>query len=125
MVLLAYLYYGPKQEKIEKIIENGVEVVINHLEPYQIKGELSSLVLEEELSIDFASDEIGELGIADATNFEVASDGTIYFTYSHKSDDLIFQFDQNGKFETSFGRKGQGFEEIQFIRIQGLIRKTT
>ena len=111
---------GPKQEEVERIMEDGVEAVINHLEPYKIGGNPSYFSLEEELSIDFSSDEIGSLGIADADEFEVASDGTIYFTYSHKSDELIFQFDDKGRFQTSFGRKGQGPGEIRFILLSGI-----
>lgn len=93
LILSIFISCGQKQERGEKIVEDGIEVVINRLQPYKIKGEPSTFTLEEELSIDFSADEIGDLGIADANNFEVASDGTIYYTYPHKSDELIFQFD--------------------------------
>ena len=119
-LLCFLLCCGPKQNDVERIVEDGVEVVLNYKEPYIIKGQPSYFTLEEKLSIDFSSDEIGYLGIADAVNFEVASDGTIYFTYSDISDELIFQFDAKGRFQTSFGRKGQGPGEIQFIRASGI-----
>jgi hypothetical protein len=49
--LLCFLVYcGPKQADVERIIEDGVEVVFNHLEPYKIKGQPSYFTLEEELS---------------------------------------------------------------------------
>lgn len=114
------IYCGPKQDEVERIIEDGVEAVVNHLESYKIKGQPSYFTLEEELSIDFSSDEIGYLGIAGAVGFEVASDGTIYFMYSDKSDELIFQFNEKGRFQTSFGKKGQGPGEIQFVRVSGI-----
>lgn len=63
-VILCFLSScGPKQEKVETIMEDGVEVVMNHLEPYQIKGEASRLNLDEELRLDFEEEEFLELGI--------------------------------------------------------------
>ncbi len=38
-ILSFLIHCGPKQDVVEKIIEDGIEVVINHLEPYKIKGE--------------------------------------------------------------------------------------
>jgi len=48
LILTILLCCVHKQEKVERIIEDGVEVIINHLEPYKIKGEPSTLNLEEE-----------------------------------------------------------------------------
>ncbi len=110
----------PQYEPVEKIAEDGIETVINHLEPYKIKGEPTALSLEEELSIDFAREDIGELGIADATDFEIDSEGNFYFFYSSKNGNLIYKFDANGKFLHSFGHKGQGPGEIQFILYTGM-----
>jgi hypothetical protein len=120
IILSLSFYCAPKQDEVERTLEDGADVVINHLKPYKIKGQPSSFSLEEELVIDFSSDKIGNLGIAGAVGFEVASDGTIYFMYSDKSDDLIFQFNEKGHFQTSFGRKGQGPGDIQFIRVSGI-----
>ena len=33
LILLFFCLCGPKQEKVEKIIEDGVEVIVNHIEP--------------------------------------------------------------------------------------------
>ena len=104
-----------RSDQVEKHIEDGVEVTINYLEPYKIKDEPSNLVLEKEFSIDFASEEIGELGIADTTDFEIDSNGNIYFFFSNKDGNLIFKFDPQGNFLTSFGTKGQGPGEMQWI----------
>ena len=119
-VIAISIYCSPKSEQVEKFMEDGVEVVMNHLEPYQIKGEPSNLSLEKEFSIDFEGDDIGELGIADATDFEVDAKGNIYFFYSHKEGNLIFKFDANGQFTHSCGHKGQGPGEIQFILFTGM-----
>lgn len=109
-----------KQEKIEKYMEDGAEVVLNHIKPYKIRGESTNFTLEKELSIDFARDDIGEMGIANATDFEVDSKGNIYFFYSNKEGDMIFKFDGQGNFVTSFGPKGQGPGEMQYIIWSGI-----
>ena len=111
---------APQKERVEKIVEEAIEVIINHLEPYKIKGESSILTLEKELSIDFARDDIGELGIADAIDFEVDSKGNIYFFYADKEGDLIFKFGPQGSYLTSFGPKGQGPGEMQYIIWTGI-----
>lgn len=111
---------SPPKEQVEKIIEGDIEIIINHAEPYKIKGEAANLSLEKEMTIDFSSDDIGELGIADSTDFEVDSKGNIYFFSTDKEGDLIFKFDPNGNFTASFGRKGQGPEEIQYIVWTGI-----
>ncbi len=122
IVLISFIAFScsPQKEQVEKTMEDGTEIVINHLEPYKIEGEPADLSLEEESSIDFARDDIGKLGIADAVGFEVDSEGNIYFFYPNKEGDLIFKFDPNGNYLTSFGRKGQGPGEIQYIIWTGI-----
>lgn len=51
---------GSGKEKIEKIKEDGIEVVINHLEPYKT-GEKSSFIFEKSWSIDTENPEIRSL----------------------------------------------------------------
>lgn len=118
--LFLFTSCAPNQIEVEKLYEDGVEVVLNHLQPYAVKGEPSSFYLEEESMIDFSSEEIAEMGIADADDFDVAADGTIYFHYPHKNGDLVFQFGENGNYEASFGSKGQGPGEIQFVLLSGI-----
>jgi hypothetical protein len=120
IIIIVFIYCGPKSTPVERIMEDGVDVVINHLEPYEIKGEPSILTLEEEFSIDFARDDIAELGIARATLFEVDSQGNIYFFFADKEGDLIFKFDPLGSYMNSFGTKGQGPGEMQWIIWTGI-----
>jgi hypothetical protein len=101
--------------KIDRTFENGIEVIQNHLAPYPVKSGLTDFKLEEELSIDFASAEIGEMGLADATDFLVVAKGFIYFMHVWKTGDTIFKFSPEGRFLKSWGRKGQGPGELQFI----------
>jgi len=112
--LSLFLFYcGPKQEKIEKTFENGVETVINHLEPYQINAP-SSLVLEEILKIDTENEVIANLGIPGIFGFAVNSSGEIYLLREATGDGgFVFKFNAEGKFLKSFARFGQGPGELQ------------
>jgi len=48
LLLSLFFYCGPKQEKVEKIMVDGVEVFLNHLEPYKIKGDPTTFTFEKE-----------------------------------------------------------------------------
>ena len=120
IIIILFIQCTPRSDEVEKFIEDGVEVVLNRRDPYKIKVELTSLILKKEFSIDFGRDDIGELGIARATAFEVDSLGNIYFFYADKEGDLIFKFDPQGEYLRSFGIKGQGPEEIQYIVWTGV-----
>lgn len=102
-------------------MEDGVEVVVNHLEPYQVKGKPSNLILEKVSSFDTEKDDIAATGLTDIYRFDVDSEGNIYFLIPPKGQgNLIYKFDRNGNFITSFGRIGQGpfeFEYPYYIRI--------
>ncbi len=111
-VLSLFISCGPKQEEVERIIEDGVEVVMNKLEPYKIKGEPNSVGIQENLRLDLEPKEIAELGIADVESLDVDSEDCIYFRASRASDSVIFKFDSHGKYVTSFGKRGQGPGEI-------------
>ena len=104
---------GPKPEQVDRIFEDGVEVVLNHLEPYQI-GSPSSFRLEEVFVIDSEEDEIANLGITDILGFEVNSEGDIFILKTYEIEgDFIFKFDRTGKFVKSFGPPGEGPGEFQ------------
>jgi len=113
IILSLSFHCGPKQDEVERIFEDGVEVVINHLEPYKI-GNISSFSLEEALKIDTEDDEIANLGIPDIFGFDVNSFGEIYILRNIQGEgDFVFKFDSNGKFIKSFGPQGQGPGEFQ------------
>ena len=112
-ILSLLIHCGPKQEEVDRIMEDGVKVVLNHLEPYKISDQ-NSLILEEILKIDTEEDEISNLGIADIFGFEVNSKGEIFILRNITGEgDFIFKFDENGKFIKSFGPQGQGPGEFQ------------
>lgn len=114
LILLIFSNCAPKQEKIERIIEDGVEVVLNHLEPYKIKGEPIALTLEEEFTIDTERDDLALKGLTEITTFDVDSEGNIYFLNQFSPEIFIFKFNQHGEYVMSFGQKGQGPGELQF-----------
>ena len=80
LILMLFALCKPKQEDIERIIEDGVEVVLNHIDPYKIRGVPSNLILEEEFSIDTALMETVRTGLFDIIEFTVDSKGNIYCT---------------------------------------------
>jgi hypothetical protein len=119
-ISILFIQCVTKTGKVEKFEEQGVEVILNHLEPYIIEGEPTHLTLEKEFAIDFARDDLGELGMANSTDFEVDSRGYIYFFFAGKEGDSIFKFDPQCDYMNSFGSKGQGPGEIQYIVWTGI-----
>ncbi len=112
LIIFVLSYCAPKQEKVERIMEDGVEVVVNHIEPYRIKGEPSTFTLEEEFVIDLERDDLAEIGLTEIQDFAVDSAGNIYFSDSNSKENLIFKFDAQGNHLKSFCRKGQGPGEL-------------
>jgi hypothetical protein len=103
-----------RQQKIDKTTDEGVEVVLNHLEPYAIKGVPSRLVLEREFSIDTEDKPITQASLTDLETFDVDSQGNIYVIRWQSNENYIFKFDSAGNFVTSFLRRGQGPGELEW-----------
>jgi len=111
--LLCFTFGCQKQEKVERYMEDGVEVVVNHLEPYKLRGEPSNLILEKALSIDTEREDLAEIGLTDIGAFDVDSEGNIYIANPQAKENTIFKFDGKGNYVHSFCRIGQGPGEIQ------------
>jgi hypothetical protein len=110
-------------EEIEKKMENGVEVVINHIEPYKVKGEPSTFTLKKVLSIDLEREETLKIGLTDIYDFDVDSKGNIYILDSRSDENSIFKFDRRGNYLNSFCRYGQGPGELS--KTQNMIMRIT
>ncbi len=101
--------------QVDRIVENGVEIIVNHTQPYLVEGAPLSLSLEREFSIDTERSDLAEKGIVDIWGFDVTSLGDIYVYQSPLSNGtFISQFDASGRFLRSFAPKGQGPGEIQW-----------
>lgn len=111
---------GPRQDKVEKYIENGVQVVVNHLKPHKVEGEPGTFDLEKEFSIDTERNDIASTGLTDIKAFDIDSEENIFFLPEGNTSKFIYKFDRYGHFKTSFGDKGQGPGEIQFITYFGI-----
>lgn len=110
LILLIFCFCSSKQEKVERIMEDGVEVVINHLKPFKNKDEPATFTLEKEVIIDTEQDKLAELGITSMRNFDVDSEGNI-FIYNESR---ILQFNKAGNHIKTIGQKGQGPGEMGF-----------
>jgi hypothetical protein len=111
--LLLLAYCSPTQDKVERRIENGVDIVINHLEPYHVGG-ATTLALEEIFHIDTENNEIEKLGLIDIRGFDVSSRGEIFILKTSKGNgDYVNKFDRDGRFVNSFVPKGQGPGELE------------
>ena len=112
-ILSLFLCCTSQQGKVERIMEDGVEVILNHLEPYQIKGEPSSLKLEEEFRIDFERPDLADKGISEISGMDVDSLGNIYILDQWNRANFVYKFEGEGKYVTAFGKTGQGPGELQ------------
>jgi hypothetical protein len=119
--LLLSFSCGGKQAQIDRIYEDGIEVVLNHIKPYQIANEPSRFVLEKECVIDTENPELLKAGLADIYQFSADSRGFIYLTQRPRKDEyVIFQFNDEGRFLKTFGRVGQGPGEIESSSYFGI-----
>lgn len=113
-ILFILTHCDKGQYKVEKTIEDGVEVVVNHLKPYRMKDEPTALTLVEKFTIDTEKNDIAELGLIDIWTFNVDSNGNIYLWNSpRRKGNLVYKFDANADFLKSFLTSGQGPGEVQ------------
>jgi hypothetical protein len=96
--------------QIDTVMEDGVEVVLNHIEPYRIKGETARLTIDRDFSIDFEREDLAEMGVSEILDYDVDSSGSIYCL----CDAGVFKFAPNGNFLVKFSRKGQGPGELNY-----------
>jgi len=114
LILSVLLSCVHKQEKVDKTIEDGVEVVLNHIEPYQIPGEPTTFDLEEIFTIDTEKEKMLDIGLTGIETFDTDSEGNIYVIQWQARENFIFKFDKEGNYLVSFCKKGQGPGEIEY-----------
>jgi len=110
-----------KQTKVDKVFQDGVEIVLNHAEPYRVPGEPSVLSLEVEFVIDAEDQELLQAGLTDIRQFGVDSEGSVYIAQRPRKDaSVIYKFDDQGRLLRSFGTVGQGpgeFEQVSYFGV--------
>jgi hypothetical protein len=107
---------GAKTPKIDKVYEDGVEVMLNHLEPYHLSGRPVTCALSEDVRLDLEKPENADLGLKEPDIIEADSRGNIFIVEKFPASEyFIYKFDSRGRFLKKFGRKGQGPGEVQGI----------
>jgi len=93
-------------------MEDGVEVVINGIKPYQLSPSSIGLKLEKKLVIDLEDEAVTSTGLYKMDTFGIDTQGNIYILVVQSEQAHIFKFTPNGEFELSFGQHGQGPGEL-------------
>jgi hypothetical protein len=114
LAIISFCVCAPKQQKIDRIIEGGVEVILNHKEPYKVPGEKSSFSTEKLFSIDTEEEKKLAINLVDIENFDVDDEGNIFLIQWQSKENYIYSFDKDGNFIKSFCRKGQGPGELEW-----------
>lgn len=114
--LILLITCGSKSPRVEKVYEDGVEVIQNHLEPYHVLGRPLTCTLAEDVRIDLEKHECADLGLKEPDVVEVDSKGNIFMVEKFPASEyFIYKFGSDGRFIMKFGRKGQGPGEVQGI----------
>lgn len=116
LILLIYTFSlsCSSKNKVEKACEDGVEVILNRVEPYRLKGEASTFDLETILTIDMEREDIFREGMGSAGEFDVDGEGNIYIVAFKNTKNFVYRFDRKGELLNSFGRYGQGPGELEW-----------
>jgi len=114
IILLSICLCCQRQQQIERTKEAGVEVVINHIEPYKIREEPGTPVLDRAFSIDTEKEEMLKLGLTDIETFDVDQEGNIFVIQWQSKDNFVFKFSPEGRFLKAFVRFGQGPGELHY-----------
>ena len=91
-----------EKTKVKKIIENGVETVINNLKPYRKGEKAKNFSLLEEFAINMDSIDLVEKGFTEVHSFDVDSEGNIYVVCVNNEGNLIYKFKWLSIFKDSY-----------------------
>jgi hypothetical protein len=115
LIALLCLSCGGGGSRVEKIVENGVEVVLNRAEPVRLRGEPSMLTLEKVFVIDTEDDATAAVGVTDIYNFDVDPAGNVLILVPPTGPrDSVYKLSPAGKLLASFGLLGQGPNEMEY-----------
>ena len=111
---------GGKELRVDRTIEEGVEVILNHIEPYRIKGQPTTFSLQQILSIDLERDDLARAGLMGGGEWDTDIDGNIFVVGFKNSENFIYRFDREGRLMGSFGKRGQGPGELSGPSLSGV-----
>ena len=116
LILLIYAFSlsCSSKNEVEKAYEDGVEIILNRVEPYRLEGKPSTFDLETVLTIDMEREDIVREGMGGAGEFDVDGEGNIYIVAFKNAKNFVYRFDQKGELLNSFGRYGQGPGELEW-----------
>lgn len=116
LILLIYAFSlsCSSKNEVEKAYEDGVEIILNRVEPYRLEGKPSTFDLETVLTIDMEREDIVREGMGEAGEFDVDGEGNIYIVAFRNAKNFVYRFDQKGELLNSFGRYGQGPGELEW-----------
>jgi hypothetical protein len=117
---LSFLWCCGVGGHIDRTLEGGVEIVLNHVRPYRIKGQPSTFSLEKAFSIDMERDDLAEAGMGTAGEWDADSDGNVFIVAFKSKENYIYRFSGAGRMTGSFGRQGQGPGELQWPFLGGV-----
>ena len=122
LIVLSLMYCcKPSHNQIERRIEDGIEIIVNHLEPADLKKKRISYNLQEDLRMDLEALAYADLGVVKPEEAHADSQGNI-FIYDRRraSGYFIYKFDKTGRFVSYLGRCGQGPGEISSFMAMGI-----
>lgn len=114
LVLSLFFCCGRGPERVRRIVTDGVDTVLNGIDPYVLKGEPGRLRLEKMFSIDTEDENQLKAGLTDIETFDVDAAGNIYLIQWNTKGNYIYKYDKDGHLLTSFCRNGQGPGEIEW-----------
>jgi len=123
LVLAAAIFFacGRDHPGPVRTIQHDVEIVENGRGIYTVKGEPRALALREAFRIDLEDESLAAAGLTDIEGLDVDSRGRIFIYRRHAaSGNTVFEFDDRGRLERSFGPIGQGPGEVQNPRFMRL-----
>jgi len=117
IILIALLCFGcgGGGSHAQRTTENGVEVVLNPVEPLQLKSKPVVLTLERVFALDTEDGATAALGVTDILQFDVDRAGNILILVPPTGPrDCVYKLSPKGKLLASFARVGQGPNEVQY-----------